>query len=135
MSLLGRLEDSRWSEISSSPEVKRDDLAYFALSVFWRAAIHRWPDPEDPTRTIKIELGPSNTELLRRFLLGEAALPPTVRRDRSLSDPNTMRFGELIAEDLDDGKSVKRLSVTANSECLMAIISSIYVRHFQVFSR
>lgn len=74
----GRLEDSRWSEISSSPEVKRDDLAYFALSVFWRAAIDRWPDPEDPTRTIKIELGPSNTELLRRYLLGEAALPPTV---------------------------------------------------------
>lgn len=58
--------------------MKRDDLAYFALSVFWRAAIHRWPDPEDPTRTIKIELGPSNTELLRRYLLGEAALPPTV---------------------------------------------------------
>jgi hypothetical protein len=74
----GRLGDSRWSEISSSPEVKRDDLAYFALSVSWRAAIHRWPDPEDPTRTIKIELGPSNTELLRRFLLGETALPPTV---------------------------------------------------------
>ena len=63
------------------------------------------------------------------------ALPDVARWDRSLSDPNTMRFGELIAEDLDDGKSVKRLSVTANSECLMAIIPRIYVRHFQVFSR
>jgi hypothetical protein len=55
--------------------------------------------------------------------------------DRSLSDSNTMYFGELIAEDLVDGKSVKRLSATANSECFMAIISSINVRHFQVFSR
>jgi hypothetical protein len=73
----GKLEDSRWSEIRSSPKVKRDHLAYFALSVFWRAAIHRWPDPEDSTRTIKIELGQTNTESLRLFLLGEAALPPT----------------------------------------------------------
>ena len=71
-------KEFRWSELGNSPEVKRDHLVYFAVSVFWRAAVHRWPDPEDPTRTIKIELGAENTELLRRFLLGEAALPLTV---------------------------------------------------------
>jgi len=27
-----------------------------------------------------------------------------------------MRFGKLIAEDLDDGKSVKRLSITAKHD-------------------
>lgn len=43
-------------------------------------------------------------------------MPDVARRDRNLSDPNTMRFGKLIAEDLDDGKSVKRLSITAKHD-------------------
>jgi hypothetical protein len=68
----------RWSELRNSPGVKRDHLVYFGLSVFWRAAVHRWPDPEDQTQTIQIDLGTDNTEVLRLFLLGEAALPPRI---------------------------------------------------------
>src|SRR6266850_5430023 len=53
---------------ADTPEIKRDELAYFALSVFWRAAIHRWPDTDGNKRKDRINLGTENTESLRRFL-------------------------------------------------------------------
>jgi hypothetical protein len=74
----GGEKDFRKSTITDSPGIKRDQLVYFALSVFWRAAIHRWPDRSRKGRTVKIELGDDNTETLRRILLGGISVPSTV---------------------------------------------------------
>src|SRR6266550_495326 len=63
---------------ADTPEIKRDELAYFALSVFWRAAIHRWPDTDGNKRKDRISLGTENTESLRRFLRGEGPVPSTM---------------------------------------------------------
>jgi len=61
-----------------TPTIKRDKLAYFALSVFWRAAAHRWPSAYGNGFMNGISLGKSNTEALRRYLLGEAPVPTTM---------------------------------------------------------
>ncbi len=53
-----------------TPGINRDDLTYFALSVFWRASVHVWP--------VHIELGPQNNEIVRRFLLDEVQIPETL---------------------------------------------------------
>ncbi len=60
---------------ADTPQIKRDELAYFGLSVFWRAAIHSWPVANGSGRTNKLSLGEENTESLRRFLRGEAPRP------------------------------------------------------------
>jgi hypothetical protein len=54
--------------------IDADAITYFALSVFWRAAVHRWPLEG---RTIGIDLGPYEGTF-RRFLLGEASFPDSV---------------------------------------------------------
>jgi len=53
------------------PEVDVDQLTYFGLSVFWRAAVHTWQDAAGPVR---IELGPYE-ERLRLFLLDKESFP------------------------------------------------------------
>lgn len=63
---------------ADAPMVKRDDLAYFALSVFWRSAAHRWPNANGVGRTIRINLGERNLDALRRYLLGEIQVPETI---------------------------------------------------------
>jgi hypothetical protein len=73
-----RDKESRGYSAVNSPLIKRDQLAYFALSVFWRAAVHRWPEAEGNGRTEKIGLGAENTETLRQFLVGEQPLPLTM---------------------------------------------------------
>jgi hypothetical protein len=72
--------DKEWRayRAADTPNIKRDQLAYFALSVFWRAAIHRWPEPNGMGRTNRINLGAKNIESLRRFLLGEQPVPSTM---------------------------------------------------------
>jgi hypothetical protein len=72
--------DREWRgyKASDSPRVKREQLAYFALSVFWRAAVHSWPEANGRGRTRKLELGATNTEALRRFLLGEVPFPSSM---------------------------------------------------------
>jgi hypothetical protein len=50
-------------------------LAYFALSVFWRASAHRWHGPHGGT--VWNDLGPYQ-EMIRQYLLGEAAFPADV---------------------------------------------------------
>lgn len=49
-------------------------FGYFALSLLWRAAVHRWRMP-DGRPTQKIELGEFE-EPLRKYLLSEGDLPP-----------------------------------------------------------
>jgi hypothetical protein len=50
-------------------------LAYFALSVMWRASVHRWLMPDGMTTSI--DLG-THQEPIRRFLLGESEFPTHV---------------------------------------------------------
>ena len=58
----------------STPDIDRDALAYFALSIFWRASIHVWDrKKKDPI----IDLGPYN-EGVRKYLLGETSFPDNV---------------------------------------------------------
>jgi hypothetical protein len=60
-----------WYDETTVPGIDRDKLAYFSLSVFWRAAAHRWEEPgEEP---ISIDLGPYE-EKLRKYLHEEATL-------------------------------------------------------------
>jgi hypothetical protein len=56
------------------PELDRDRLSYFALSVFWRASVHTWEGPDGDE--VRIELGSRYNEELRRYLLGKTGLPP-----------------------------------------------------------
>jgi hypothetical protein len=56
---------------SAIPEINCDRLIYFAMSVFWRAAAHAWPEGKD---RFGIDLGPFR-EPFRLFLLDQAAFP------------------------------------------------------------
>jgi hypothetical protein len=62
----------QWFDQAALPTVDRTSIAYFALSVFWRASAHKWrvPGEESP----QIRLGPYQ-EPRRTFLLGETAFP------------------------------------------------------------
>lgn len=61
----------------SGPAVGIDveQLAYFALSVFWRASVYRWRGPHGGT--IWNSLG-AHEEPIRRYLLGETRFPADV---------------------------------------------------------
>jgi hypothetical protein len=67
--------DWRAYKAEDSPSIERDQLGYFGFSVFWRSAVHRWPQASGRERTNKINLGAENTEALRRLLVGERAVP------------------------------------------------------------
>jgi len=53
------------------PAIDTAAMAYFSLSVFWRAAVHPW---RVGSRRIDIDLGPYR-EPFRRFLMNEASFP------------------------------------------------------------
>lgn len=56
------------------PGVEVDQLVYFCLSVFWRAAVHTWRLNRD---IVHIELGPY-AEALRSYLYAGVALPQEI---------------------------------------------------------
>jgi hypothetical protein len=55
--------------------IDTDKLAYFALSMVWRASAHKWLMPDG--KTTSIDLG-AFQEPIRRFLLGETEFPTHV---------------------------------------------------------
>ena len=57
---------------SEIPEIDIEKLAYFAVSVFWRGAIHYWSFGKQKIK--RLYLG-SYTEELRRYLLKEEEVP------------------------------------------------------------
>lgn len=63
-----------WYDILTAPTIDRAKLGYFALSVFWRAAVHRW---KEPNSSLSINLGPYE-EVLRKYLLGVSGFPANV---------------------------------------------------------
>jgi hypothetical protein len=67
-------EDEIAFTAKSTPDINRDALAYYALSIFWRASVHNWErDRQEP----RINLGPYN-ETIRRFLMGETPFPDNI---------------------------------------------------------
>ena len=57
--------------------VDTDKLAYFALSVVWRAAVHQWKSPHSNQPIYSINVGPF-LEPMRRYLLGTGPFPADV---------------------------------------------------------
>jgi hypothetical protein len=64
-----------WYDKKTLPGIDREKVAYFALSVFWRASVHRWERGGD--EPISIDLGPYEEDL-RKYLLGQAGFPANV---------------------------------------------------------
>ena len=60
------------------PGIDMDQLSYFGLSIFWRAAVHRWPSliPGEP-RMEWLFFG-KYEESIRLFLLNGAPVPPNI---------------------------------------------------------
>jgi len=68
--------DFRGYTLQALPNLDRSKLAYFALSVFWRASIHVWRNRDGTLTTI--DLGKRYNEELRRYLLGEAEVSENI---------------------------------------------------------
>lgn len=60
----------------TTPNVDRNKLGYFALSIFWRASVHVWKRRGEAP--ITIDVGKSYNESLRQFLVGQAGFPSNV---------------------------------------------------------
>jgi len=58
------------------PNLEREKLAYFALSVFWRASVHEWRHRDGTSTTI--DLGRRYNELLRFYLQGKVEVPDNI---------------------------------------------------------
>jgi hypothetical protein len=56
--------------------VDTDKLAYYALSVVWRSGIHHWKSVEN--QTTSVVLATTEEEAIRKYLLGETALPGNI---------------------------------------------------------
>jgi hypothetical protein len=71
----GGLKGPHWTaySINDSPAIKRDNIAYFVASVFYRASVHEWK--QDDGKIISINLGAENNETLRQYLLGNTGFP------------------------------------------------------------
>ena len=97
---VGGSSNFRLYDGSRIPWVDVDKLVYFAVSLFWRAAAHKWRDKIDAIT--QLDFGPY-LECLRLFLLGQADLPsevvvmvtvsPSVKPDMSASLPFGSRIG------------------------------------------
>jgi hypothetical protein len=80
--LLTTLESSKnklvgpeWAAYANvnTPQIDRDKIAYFALSVCWRASVHTWKLENGDN--VSINLGKRYNEELRRFLMNETPVP------------------------------------------------------------
>lgn len=68
---------------ADNPEIRVDNLAHFAMGVFWKAAVHSWGNGDRSTR---IELGPyANT--VREWLLGKEGFPNNLCLQVAVSPP------------------------------------------------
>lgn len=80
--LLGKLQAAPFRKLgkelkgyaeSDTLEIDRDRVAYFAMSVFWRAAVRRWKWRDE--QTVWIDLGKKYTGEIRRYLLRQTSFP------------------------------------------------------------
>ena len=77
-----------------APEIQSDKIIYFALSVFWRAAVHDWYIPEH-AEPVRIDLGPFEPRI-RGFLLGEVAFPDCVALGVRVASPLVYTGGVML---------------------------------------
>jgi hypothetical protein len=63
----------RGYRMKDSPDIDRPKLAYFAMSVFWRASVHTWKTANGETTCI--HLGKRYNEEIRQYLLGDMPIP------------------------------------------------------------
>jgi hypothetical protein len=59
--------------VGESPSIDRDQITYFATSIFWRASVHIWKQEDGALVFVTIPLG--HRDALRRYLLGLEAFP------------------------------------------------------------
>lgn len=66
---------SEWESysVTSTPTIDRHKIAYFAISVFWRASVHTWE--QENGDKVHIDLGRKYNEEVRRYLMGETPVP------------------------------------------------------------
>jgi hypothetical protein len=74
--LVGRYKRRECRDVSHSQDIRRDQFAYFAASLLWRAGAREWKFNGLVFR--RIQLGPY-LEGLRLFLLSDGVLPPQIR--------------------------------------------------------
>lgn len=69
------IREAEWVSysITSTPNIDRAKIAYFAISVFWRASVHSWKHEDG--EVVRIDLGKKYNEELRKYLLGETPPP------------------------------------------------------------
>src|SRR2546428_1007376 len=72
------IRHSDWNAYSAAdtPTIDRDKIAYFAISVYWRASIHTWE--QENGDEVRIDLGTKYNEEIRKYLLGETPVPKNV---------------------------------------------------------
>jgi hypothetical protein len=72
------LKHENWDTYSATdtPSIEREKIAYFAISVVWRASIHTWAQVDG--ESVKIDLGPKYNEQIRKYLMGETHVPKSV---------------------------------------------------------
>jgi hypothetical protein len=63
----------RFYSVEMTPTIDRRKLAYFAVSVFWRAAVHTWT--QEDGSSVWIDLTDDEKETLRQYLLGNQSFP------------------------------------------------------------
>jgi hypothetical protein len=93
----------------SNPQIDSGALAFFAASVFWRAAVHHWRYLRLAPIS-RIVLGPYQ-EQLRKFLLGEQRFPDSVgiwvwvssydQPSRAITTPHSMRYWDCHVHSFD----------------------------------
>jgi hypothetical protein len=58
---------------AGTPDIDRDKIAYFAISVFWRASVHTWE--QESGELVSIDLGKKYNGEIRKYLMGETTIP------------------------------------------------------------
>jgi len=69
----GKNHGDRFSGARVGLDVEK--IAYYGLSMFWRAAVHAWNTKIKGQVTQLCKLSPDDLESIRKYLLGEAAWP------------------------------------------------------------
>jgi hypothetical protein len=76
-------EDVKTYQASNIPGINVEKLAHFAMGIFWKASVHSWKKEKGDPR---IKLGPYS-EVIRRYLIGEANFPESVSLVVNVSAP------------------------------------------------
>lgn len=65
-------------ESGAIPSIDIDQLSYFGLSIFWRAAVHRWPSLNSGEKRMESLAFGKYEEPIRDFLPNGSPVPPSI---------------------------------------------------------